>query len=157
MKYLRIKNNEIVYPYVLRNLITEYPNTSFGDNLENLDLSNFNVYVVEEVAKPSDENYSKLVREGIPVLENGIYKQTWIVENAPEEYTQSNLQAVIDNKWSQVRNVRDQYLKETDWMMLIDSPLSESKKQEWITYRQLLRDITNQEDPFNITWPTKPE
>jgi hypothetical protein len=28
---------------------------------------------------------------------------------------------------------------------------------EWIAYRQALRDITDQQDPFNIIWPIKPE
>jgi hypothetical protein len=34
-----------------------------------------------------------------------------------------------------------------------DYPITE----EWRTYRQALRDITNQSSPFTITWPTKPE
>ena len=28
---------------------------------------------------------------------------------------------------------------------------------DWTTYRQALRDITEQADPFDITWPTKPD
>lgn len=27
----------------------------------------------------------------------------------------------------------------------------------WLTYRQKLRDITNQPDPFSITWPIDPD
>ena len=30
------------------------------------------------------------------------------------------------------------------------------KRGEWETYRQELRDITTQPDPFNITWPSIP-
>ena len=48
---------------------------------------------------------------------------------------------------------RDKLLSETDYMALQDTP---TLSEEWSTYRQSLRDITNQPDPFNITWPTKP-
>jgi len=40
---------------------------------------------------------------------------------------------------------------------LDDVPLTDEKKAEWETYRQELRDITDQPDPFNINWPTPPE
>jgi hypothetical protein len=52
-----------------------------------------------------------------------------------------------------IRNERDKILSGTDKMALSDRTLS----PEWNTYRQELRDITNQTDfPHNITWPTKP-
>jgi hypothetical protein len=62
-----------------------------------------------------------------------------------------------NTQWNQVKTIRNQYLSESDWTQLIDSPLTEEKKQEWKVYRQALRDITLQTDPFNIVWPTKPE
>jgi len=41
-----------------------------------------------------------------------------------------------------------------------DSPLSDSKKAEWATYRQTLRDLpsaqSNITDLNNIIWPTEP-
>lgn len=49
-------------------------------------------------------------------------------------------------------------LAASDWTVLPDSPLSESKQQEWKTYRQSLRDISDQEGyPENINWPVEPE
>jgi hypothetical protein len=38
-------------------------------------------------------------------------------------------------------------LKDTDWTQVADSPVD---KTAWATYRQALRDITTQADPFNI-------
>ncbi len=55
-----------------------------------------------------------------------------------------------------VRPERDKLLLESDWTQGADSPLSDSKKAEWKTYRQALRDMTTQSDPENVTWPTKP-
>ena len=34
--------------------------------------------------------------------------------------------------------------------------LSEKRRQQWQAYRQALRDITEQPDPFNIVWPETP-
>lgn len=58
---------------------------------------------------------------------------------------------------SEVRHERNQRLRACDWTQIPDSALVAQTKQQWVTYRQALRDITNQTDPFNIVWPTKPE
>ena len=42
-----------------------------------------------------------------------------------------------------LRYERNAALKACDWTVLTDAPLSESKKDEWKTWRQELRDITN--------------
>ena len=44
-----------------------------------------------------------------------------------------------------VRMARDILLFQSDWTQMTDSPLSNSKKAEWATYRQQLRD-------FPATW-----
>ena len=59
-------------------------------------------------------------------------------------------------KWYLVRSNRTKLLKASDWTQGADSPLTDSKKAEWVTYRQSLRNIPTQSDPYNITWPTKP-
>lgn len=56
-----------------------------------------------------------------------------------------------------VREERKDLLEESDWTQLNDSPLNDTKKSEWATYRQSLRDIPTQSGfPSSITWPTKP-
>jgi len=45
-------------------------------------------------------------------------------------------------------------LKECDWTQLSDIP--QTTKDLWSVYRQELREITNQPNPFNIEWPVKP-
>ena len=67
-----------------------------------------------------------------------------------------------------LRGRRTMLLQESDWTQSADSPLSDSKKAEWATYRQQLRDLpANNPDPEwvdgdntklpDITWPNKPE
>lgn len=56
-----------------------------------------------------------------------------------------------------LRSQRDELLSQSDWTQFNDSPLDNTKKQEWATYRQALRDLpANTTDPANPTWPTKP-
>ena len=65
-----------------------------------------------------------------------------------------------------LRKKRDQLLLESDIKVLPDSPMTDSKRDEWKTYRQALSDlpataspkITNQEelDGSSVTWPTEP-
>ena len=56
-----------------------------------------------------------------------------------------------------VRTERDSLLRRSDWTQLADSPLSSTKKTEWATYRQALRDLpANTEDFSNPTYPTEP-
>ena len=47
--------------------------------------------------------------------------------------------------WQEIRRKRDARLQGSDWTQYPDSPLSDSKKTEWATYRQTLRDLPNTE------------
>ena len=55
-------------------------------------------------------------------------------------------------QWAYIRSERNKRLSETDYLALSDQTLSSGMS----TYRQALRDLTTQSDPYNITWPTKP-
>ena len=59
-----------------------------------------------------------------------------------------------ETEWPQVRAERDRRLLASDWTQLPDGPLA--TKEAWAAYRQALRDVTLQPDPFNIVWPTPP-
>lgn len=58
-----------------------------------------------------------------------------------------------DHLWADIRAQRNKLIAESDWMANSDVTMSD----EWREYRQALRDITNQSDPNDIVWPTKPE
>ena len=60
-------------------------------------------------------------------------------------------------QWQMLRNQRDDKLLLCDWTQGNDTPLGSSKKTEWATYRQALRDLpSNTSDPKNPTWPSEP-
>lgn len=67
----------------------------------------------------------------------------------PVDYTEQWTREFIEK--------RDLLLIGSDWTQLADAPLSSSKKTEWATYRQALRDLpANTTDIKNPIWPTKP-
>lgn len=71
-----------------------------------------------------------------------------------ESLSADELAAKGESQWSSIRSVRNQKLSNCDWTQLADAPVDALK---WAVYRQELRDITTQLDPFNITWPQEPE
>ena len=71
-----------------------------------------------------------------------------------------------EDLFEELRGWRSGQLGASDWTQVPDSPLDSTKKAEWATYRQALRDL-----PANVTddnvndiaykaahssWPTKP-
>lgn len=83
---------------------------------------------------------------------------TWNVSPIPEE----ELQQLKNQKWQEIRNMRDQKIKDIEWR--ITRNLSEERLGLPATeslvlldqYIQNLRNITTQPDPFNIQWPQAP-
>lgn len=83
------------------------------------------------------------------------------IPEAPDQYYKFNYDTKqwIDprtsvTQWVVVKSQRKQLLVSSDWTQLPDVAIA--TKEAWAAYRQLLRDITLQSDPFNITWPTPP-
>jgi hypothetical protein len=146
--YLRIINGTINYPYDIPTLRASHPNVSFPANLTNEVLAEWSMYVVTPTPMPND--YTKNISEGTPVLTDGVYYQNWVVVDA----TQEEIDYRIENQWFIVRTQRNELLTECDWTQLVDIPTE--TRELWQSYRQTLRDITSQSNPFSINWPVKP-
>ena len=87
------------------------------------------------------------------VVNNQVIEMSEEENNAFENYRASKYFNVrIEN----LRQERNFLLRETDWMANSDLTMSD----DWKTYRQSLRDLTNgldTEDKVNkVTWPTEP-
>lgn len=63
---------------------------------------------------------------------------------------------ILNSQWTSIREQRNKLLQETDWIVVKSNENGNPIPEEWKTYRQSLRDITNQLDPDNIVWPIKP-
>jgi len=150
--YLKVSGSTITYPYSVQNLKNENPSISFPTIIADSLLESFNIYKVETKSSGYDSDDTKDVTEVTPTLSGSVYVQTYNITDADEETINKRREI----KWSEVRSNRDSLLSECDWTQFNDSPISGSTLTDWQTYRQSLRDITNQSTPYDITWPSKP-
>lgn len=135
--------------YTLGQLRRDNPQISFPTEMTDSLLAEYSVYPLTATPYP-EVDYTKNVTNGDPVLVDGNWTQVWIVSDAtPEEIAQRT-----DDQWAAVRAERNQKLADCDWTQLPDAPVN---AEEWASYRQALRDITTQPDPFNIVWPEEPQ
>ena len=123
-----------------------FPNTSFsiaGVNADFLTANN----VVELVENLSFTTPTQKLSIVDAYVDSGKAYSVKVESTTSEEQT-----ALTNQQWSSIRLQRDNILKSTDWRASSDLTLSD----DWKNYRQALRDVPTQSDPFNITWPTAP-
>lgn len=141
--YIKLTDNAPV-KHTLEQLRLDNPDTSFPKIIPDELLASYDVYsyVIQDVdVDPVSQNKV----EGEFVQIEGQWTLPMVAENKP--------QAEVE---TYVRSVRDELLTFSDWTQMPDSPLDESTKASWATYRTELRDIPLQEGfPLNITWPTE--
>lgn len=65
--------------------------------------------------------------------------------------------ALIEQAWGLVRAERARRIAATDYTQMPDSPLSTEQRQAFADYRQVLRDIPQENaSPDAVTWPEPP-
>jgi len=66
----------------------------------------------------------------------------------------ADLQPSVEKLAADVRTMRNKLLSDSDWTQVLDAPVDQVL---WATYRQALRDVTQQEGfPQNVVWPVAP-
>jgi hypothetical protein len=151
IKYAKIENGEIIkYPYSVEDLKMDNLNVSFPLTIDEPTKFRYGMLSVQKVEVQSD--YTKNISEGLPEFINGIWTENWIITDA----TQEEIDKRLSDKWMKIRDERTVELKLSDWTQLPDSPLTEEQKNAWRQYRQELRDITNQANPFEAIYPVQP-
>lgn len=90
-----------------------------------------------------------------------------------ETLWQKNLREIIEKNYSEwlnkakqsdynttsnfIKDKRTALLSEVDYLFFPDYPLTDECKAEFVVYRQILRDIPEQEGfPYDVIWPKKP-
>jgi hypothetical protein len=158
--YAKIKDNIVVkYPYTIEDLYSDNPYSLYNQNVNMLDifptteqhiLHQYSLVEVFSISPPPFDEKMEKINEINPIFQDGEWRQQFaIVEMSEfEKNEKSQLKA------TEVRRKRNQMLADSDWTQISDSPVD---KQPWAAYRQLLRDITDQEGfPYNINWPVTP-
>lgn len=96
-----------------------------------------------------------------PVTEDRTKTVEWNSLNAEwivRDKTQFEIDAENARQWKLIREQRNEILTKSDWSQTLDviAQMTFDQKDQWRNYRQALRDITLQSDPFNIQWPSLP-
>lgn len=104
------------------------------------------------IAPQPTVSHTQTVEADKPQEVNGAWTQDWKVVDLPAD----QVVAVIAAQWDNVRADRDNRLAASDWTQLADAPLDGPTIEAWAAYRQALRDITDQPDPFAPVWPDAP-
>jgi len=108
-----------------------------------------NVYLIESDLRPELTSSQKYGNPIYTIKGSGVERSYAVVNKTEQEIADD-----ASNKANKIRSERNQKLSESDWTQLTDSPVN---KTTWATYRQALRDITNQAKfPSEITWPVSP-
>ena len=59
------------------------------------------------------------------------------------------------DQWASVRAQQKELLYKSDWTCSV-TDYEPPNRDAWVQYRQALRDVTTQSDPFEIVWPVVP-
>ena len=99
-----------------------------------------------------------------------IYENLYWLDTNVAKPTEEEIQAKIAELQAAepmrlLRIERKKLLQETDWIATIDYPGTVEVQEQWLDYRQALRDLPANSDPqldengnlININWPTQPE
>lgn len=154
---------------IIMNLSAAFPNTSLPVALTTDDFDALGVDPVLEGPQPTTTTpYQFTYRDGVEEIEGQWFTkysigpvftdytdEDEIVHTAAEQELAYKAQK-DEEQWKSVRDQRNAKLVNSDWTQIDDTPLTNTDKQLWASYRQALRDITTQADPFSIEWPIAP-
>lgn len=147
MFYAKVENDAVIeWPIYSDNLRVRFPNVSFPSGIFDPPEG----YVLVEPCETPQTDHTKNVVEVAPTLKKGTWTQTFKVAPASSE----EISQRIALAWDGIRMQRNQLLAKCDWTQLADAPVD---TVAWSEYRQALRDITEQANPFDIEWPIAPQ
>jgi hypothetical protein len=138
--------NGIPENYTIGQLRRDNPQVSFPKNPSEETLAEYDVYLVNVLPRPEINNDAHYLKQSDFYQVDG----KWQVHYYPEPLPESQVSETIRNK-------RDQLLAESDWIAAKSYEVQNPVPQEWVDYRQSLRDIPTQESfPYDVSWPNKP-
>jgi len=128
-------------------------NYCYARRLTEEQVEHFGVHKKQIVTPPYHDAATQHLEEGPALLVDGVWTQNYIVTDLDADASAAKVGA----QWTVIRAERNKLLAESDWWVAKAAETGATISVEQHTYRQALRDITDQANPFNIIWPTKPE
>jgi len=151
--YTLISSGTVVeFPLSLNKWRLDNPLISLPENPTEEQLNEQGIYSVQSTPKSSN-NYTLNYQNTVVQNEDGSWVESWTETPASDE----EIEERTASKMIEVRQIRNKLLQETDWVSIKAKDDGEDVPTNWKTYRQALRDITEQEGfPHNVVWPNKP-
>lgn len=139
------------FPYSVEALKRDNPQISFPDTVSDELLASFNVLPVVRTNPQFDRATETVEQNGCSYnVDLSRWETAWVIRDK----TAGEIQADADTRAFEIRNERNSRLAQCDWTQLPDSPVDIAA---WSTYRQALRDLTQQPNfPHEVTWPSQP-
>ena len=143
------------YPYTVQQLRRDNRRIAFPRTISDELLARFNVYPVTRTDPPADfDRATQNLVQGTPIQnEDGDWEMGWdLIAISEEEAAERAADEAL-----LVRAERNQKLLESDWTVLSDNPIPEEEQDQWVDYRENLRDLPEASGfPWTHTWPEKP-
>lgn len=162
---MQVRNRNTGAVITVKEFRAGYPNTSFPKEItaELLDSYGYDP-VLKGAAATVTPPYEVSTRDGVEQIDGQWYSRFVVgpifvgnKDSSAAEQEAAYRSKVDTDVARTVRKDRDLKLAQTDWTQMADSPLSDSDKTAWATYRQSLRDLTSATGfPHTMSWPTEP-
>jgi hypothetical protein len=143
--YIKLNNN-VPELYSLVQLLRDNPDTSFPSVLSDELLAQYEVQKLNVLPAPKHDSRTHYLKESALYEVGGKWQMHYTAEPLPLSIATKNVKAD-----------RDRLLTETDWVVVKAYEMQSAVSQEWLSYRQQLRDLPTQPNfPHDTVWPTKP-
>ena len=135
---------KLLYEIASGNVLARYPDAPLDAQLAALTFS--------EPAEPAADSGNALI-----VVPDSVAIPQVIIRVIPGDQPEFIVdQEAIHQQWRNVKEGRNQQLAASDWICSV-SDFAHPKKDAYVSYRQALRDITVQANPFALVWPSAPQ
>jgi hypothetical protein len=110
------------------------------------------------MAKMTSDTELPILSDGNVAVAGLHHLMTRLINNNVVEFSdEEKLEIATTEAADNLRSKRNKILRESDWIDLPNSSMSDTAKQDWLTYRQALRDLPSSTDVLNPVWPTPPQ
>ena len=139
---------KLLYEIASGNVLARYPDAPLDAQLAALTFS--------EPAEPAADSGLALI-----VVPDSVAIPQVIIRVLHSASNDSGVEFIVDQdavaqQWRNVKEGRNQQLAASDWICSV-SDFAHPKKDADVVYRQALRDITAQPNPFALVWPSAPQ
>jgi len=145
---IRTQDGRVMYEAEFRAYQQANGGPTWGQTTDEI-LNSLGADVVFEGPQAQPERYQFAFRAGVEQIEG-----KWYTKYSVADMDQEAKDALDTTQAEAVRKQRTEKLKDSDWTQVADAPVD---KAVWATYRQALRDVTQQSGfPWTIDWPVAP-